>query len=351
MRKQVRRLLPFFIWVMVGVVFASQLHLFASRTGGRMGWRDSLFWEVPRWCLWALLAPIVSSIARRYPWRKQDAVRLLAIHSLCAVILSSIHLVSFVLIFHLLRLSVAQPGSLIDTLQFAFALDFHVGVAVYFLIVLLRQYGDSEKRLTRLQTELTRAQLQALKMQLHPHFLFNTLNSISSYLRTDVEVADEMIGRLGDFLRMTLQDRAAQEIVLEKELEFLKQYLAIEHLRFQDRLQTEYDIAPETLPALVPNLILQPLVENAIRHGVQSKPGIATIRISSRQTNGELQIRIEDDGAGLPERIQEGIGILTTRQRLDQAFGKAGRLELGNQSGGGAIVTLSRTFHIGERNE
>jgi len=348
-RTGLRKLLPFCLWLLVGLVFASQLHLFASRTGGHMGWRDAFLWEVPRWGLWALFAPLVIGIAHKYPLRRRNAGRIVALHVLCGSIVSLIHLVLFVLIFHGLRLSIAERGSLSDTLQFAFPLDFHVGVAVYFLIILLKQYGESEQRVARLQAELTQAQLQALKMQLHPHFLFNTLNSISSYLRIDVEIADEMIGRLGDFLRLTLQNPGKQEIVLEKELEFLKLYLGIEQLRFQDRLRLEFEIDPDALSVLVPNLILQPLVENAVRHGVAAQPGVGEIRITANRVESELRIQIQDNGAGFSQQITEGIGISTTRDRLRQMYGAEGRLTFANQSGGGAVVNLTIPFHVSEK--
>ena len=348
MRGSIRRFIPLIIWLIIGLIFTSQLHLLSQRTGGKMNWRDSFFWEVPRWCLWAFLAPLVTAIAQRYPWRKDRAARTITIHIVSAIVISAVHLVLFVLIFHSLRLSVAPAGNLMETMQFAFPLDFHVGIAVYFLIVVLTHYSESQQRLARLQAELTRAQLQALKMQLHPHFLFNTLNSISSYLHTDVEVADEMIGRLGDFLRMTLQNPATQEIALEREVEFLKEYLAIEHLRFQDRLQTEFSIDPETRSALVPNLILQPIAENAIRYGISANPNPGKLRITSKRMNDELQIKIEDNGPGMPREMREGIGIVTTRERLDHLYGSSARLEWINQSDGGAAVTLRIPFHLGE---
>jgi two-component system LytT family sensor kinase len=346
---KVRKLLPVLAWLLVGLVFASQLHLFSIRVGGDMGWRDALIWEIPRWTLWALLAPVVTRIARRYPWRREQAVRHLAIHTICGAALSFVHLILFVLIYHALRLSIGEQGDILNAFQFAFPLDFHVGIAVYWLIVLLRQNSDSEQRVARLQAELTQAQLQALKMQLHPHFLFNTLNSISSYLRTDVEVADEMIGQLGDFLRMTLRNPGTEEIVLEKELEFLKRYLGIEQLRFQDRLDAQFEIDPETLSALVPNFILQPVVENAVRHGISTRSGKGTIRIAAKRQNGQLQILIYDNGPGLPAQITEGIGIAATRDRLRRMYGMDGHLDLANQPEGGALVTLGIPFHVAEK--
>jgi two-component system LytT family sensor kinase len=346
---RIRRLLPIFAWLLVGLVFTSQLHLFAARTGGKMGWLDAFTWEVPRWLLWVLLAPIVTTIARKYPLRRQNAARRIIFHTLCACVLSFVHLILFVLIFHLIRLSMSNQGNLMATFLFAFPLDFHVGVAVYWLLILLKENSDARQRVARLQAELTQAQLQALKMQLHPHFLFNTLNSISSFLRTDVETADEMIGRLGEFLRLTLQNPGTEEIALSKELEFLKRYLEIEQMRFQDRLESQFEIDPDTLGALVPNLILQPVVENAVRHGISAGSGSGSIRVTAKRQNGELLITVYDNGPGLPSEISEGIGLGATRDRLQRMYGIEGRLELTNHPEGGAIVTVAIPFHTAEK--
>ncbi|HEY4490452.1 MAG TPA: histidine kinase [Acidobacteriota bacterium] len=344
----IRKLLPLAAWGMVGLVFTTQLYLFVRRTGGSMGWIDAFVWEVPRWLLWAFLAPIVRRLAVRYPVGKDNAVRRIAAHTLYGALVSMVHLILFVLVFHVLRLWMGNSGELLETFQFAFPLDFHVGIAVYWLIVLLRQFTDSEQRIARMQVELTQAQLSALKMQLHPHFLFNTLNSISSFLRKDVEVADEMIGRLGDFLRLTLQNPGSDEISLEKELEFLRRYLEIEQLRFEDRLLAQFDVAPDTLSALVPNLILQPVVENAVRHGVSEQTGLAMIRISAKRLNGRLQIVVTDNGRGLPQQITHGIGIAATRDRLARMYGEQARFDLANQAEGGAVVTLEIPYRTSE---
>jgi two-component system, LytTR family, sensor kinase len=344
------KILPIAAWIIVGLVFTSQLHFFAARTGGKMSWLDSLVWEIPRWLLWAFFAPFVTRLARKYPVHKENATKLILLHTFFGVLFSLVHLVSFILIFHGIRTWMGDHGKFFDTLQFAFALDFHVGVAVYWLLVLLRQSRDSEQRIARLHAELSQAQLQALKMQLHPHFLFNTLNSISSYLRKDVEIADEMIGRLGDFLRITLQNSGAQEIQLQQELNFLKQYLEIEQLRFQDRLHADFNIATDTLTALVPNLILQPIVENAVRHGVSAKSGPGTIQISARRVDSKLQITISDNGPGIPEQPKQGIGISSTRNRLQQMYGAQGAFQILNQNEGGTIVILEMPFRELEAN-
>lgn len=342
MNSKFRAILPYFAWLLIGIVFGSQLHLFASRTGGRMGWVDSMIWEVPRWMWWPFLAPVVRKLQLKYPLRGANRTKAIVNHSVFSLLLSLLHLLLFVSSFHLIHLAKGDHGKFFDTLQFAFPLDFHVGVAVYWLIILLKEHSDSQQRVTKLQAEVTHAQLQALRMQLHPHFLFNTLNSISSYLRSDVEIADEMIGRLGHFLRLTLQNPGTEEIVLEKELQFLKEYLAIEQARFQDRLHAEYEIEPATLQALVPNLILQPVVENAVRHGIA---GSGTIRIAAKRLNGHLQIVIHDNGAGLPENVKKGIGLTATGDRLHRMYGADARVDLVNDPNGGTTVTLLIPFH------
>jgi LytS/YehU family sensor histidine kinase len=206
-------------------------------------------------------------------------------------------------------------------------------------------------------------------MQLHPHFLFNTLNSISALLHRDAEAADQMVARLGDFLRLTLENSGDQEVTLEQELEFLRCYLEIEIVRFHDRLSVETEIEPQTLHARVPNLILQPLVENAIRHGIsrQSAPGRLAIRASRR--DGRLLLQVEDNGPGLA-LISEGgsapaattihtttgtgatrshtggVGLANTRARLEHLYGAEHRLELTRATPRGMIVTLEIPFQI-----
>lgn len=343
------KLLSIAAWIIVGLVFTSQLHFFAARSGGKMTWLDSMVWEIPRWLLWAFFAPLVTRLTRKYPVHRENAVERIALHTFFGAVFSLIHLVIFVLIFHAIRTWMGDHGKLHDTLQFAFALDFHVGVAVYWLLFLLRQSRDSEQRIARLHAELSQAQLQALKMQLHPHFLFNTLNSISSYLRKDVEIADEMIGRLGDFLRLTLQNSGAQEIELHQELNFLKQYLEIEQLRFQDRLHTDFDIDPETLKALVPNLILQPIVENAVRHGISAKAGPGKIKITAKRYDAKLQITVRDNGPGFQE-MKRGIGITSTTNRLKQMYGDQGQFYIAHHPEGGVVVILEMPLHESEAN-
>ncbi|HEX8146731.1 MAG TPA: histidine kinase, partial [Pyrinomonadaceae bacterium] len=224
-------------------------------------------------------------------------------------------------------------------------------VSIYWLVLIAINAIDyyhsfliAEVKASELRVQLAQAQLRALKMQLHPHFLFNTLNSISALLHRDAEAADQMVARLGDFLRLTLENSGDQEVTLEQEIAFLRCYLEIEIIR-HDRLSVETDIEPQTLAALVPNLILQPLVENAIRHGVSPCESPGTISISAYRAGRMLHVEVSDDGPGLQSgwRIEEsgGIGLGNTVERLRRLYGPDHRFELRNVVGAGSGVTAS----------
>jgi LytS/YehU family sensor histidine kinase len=236
--------------------------------------------------------------------------------------------------------------------------NFSEGIGIYLLIALTsyainyyRRYREGQLRTLQLEAQLSQAQLQALKMQLHPHFLFNTLHSISALLTRDVESARKMITRLGDFLRLTLENSGSQEVTLQQEMEFLSCYLEIERIRFQNRLVTRMDLGEQTLDAKVPNLILQPIVENAIRHGIapRSTPGL--IEIEAKQDNGTLRIQVRDNGPGLSEHrtseylFKKGLGLANTETRLKRLYGAAHYFDLRNNPAGGLIVTLEIPFH------
>ena len=202
-------------------------------------------------------------------------------------------------------------------------------------------YREGELRASRLRTQLAQSQLEALKMQVHPHFLFNTLHSISALLSKDSEAARRMITRLGDFLRLTLENAGTMEVTLRQELEFLNGYLEIERVRFQDRLTTTIEVDPEVLNVHVPNLILQPIVENAMRHAVaRSNAGLVEITAFAR--NGSVRIEVKDNGPGLgsdqKSRGSKGVGLANTQARLTNLYGTDTMFELQNRASGGLTV-------------
>lgn len=227
---------------------------------------------------------------------------------------------------------------------------FHQGLTIYWTTLVVahalhyyRGLREGEAKAGQLTTQLARAQLQALKMQIHPHFLFNTLNSIAALLHKDVEAADRMIARLGDFLRLTLKRSDAQTIEFAQELEFLRCYLDIERTRFEDRLFVEMEVEPQSLNVMVPNLILQPIVENAIRHGVARQTISGHITIRAFKKSDRLIVQVEDNGPGLrtnPNGTNSGIGLNNTRARLEQFYGADYGFEIANSADRGVIVTL-----------
>jgi len=207
-----------------------------------------------------------------------------------------------------------------------------------------RKYRERELRSAQLETELARSQLATLKAQLHPHFLFNTLNAISALVARAPEQAERMIARLSELLRATLETDEAR-VPLRRELEFVERYLAIERVRFGERLRVETQVDPSVWGAEVPHLILQPLVENAVKHGVARHAAGGRIRITARQEVNRLVLEVHDDGPGAADAaaIEEGIGISNTRRRLERLFGADARLEFRSEEGFTAALSLPRT--------
>lgn len=211
-----------------------------------------------------------------------------------------------------------------------------------------QNFRDRELRSVHLEVELAKANLQALKSQMQPHFLFNTMHSISALMMTDVPAADKMMTRLSDLLRMSLENKGVQLTTLNRELEFVTGYLEIEKIRFEDRLNVVLDIAPDTLDALVPHLLLQPLVENAVKHGISRNSTQGVIRLTARREAGSLDLRVRDNGPGLGlsnlSLSNAGVGLTTTRERLQKLYGSHQSFEIGNAPEGGADVHVRLPF-------
>ncbi len=227
----------------------------------------------------------------------------------------------------------------------------HVTLVIYWVIVLAQQSWsyyqrsrERERQAAALATELVRTRLEVLRMQLNPHFLFNTLHTISALIHENPDDADRIVARLSELLRVSLEQSDSQEVPLRQELAFLERYLQIEQTRFQDRLDVEMEIESGLDDVLVPSLILQPLVENAIRHGIEPREDAGRVRIAARRLNGMLELKVSDNGPGLPEAEvapnREGVGLSNTRSRLAHLYGVQHQFELTPASGGGLEARL-----------
>lgn len=323
--------------------------------------RQMIVWEMPYWLLWAVLSPPVFVLARRFRFERGRVLRSLPVHVAACVAFALVHRAAYLLIGWALHVSVyRQLADLSKVYGHDFLFNLPNGFMCYALALLVgyavtyyNRYQDEEVKTSRLETEVAQtqlqmeqAQLQALRMQLHPHFLSNALQCISGLLREDVEAAEEMLARLGHFLRLTLEHSDESEVTLRKELEYVGCYLEIQQARFRDRLKVERDIEPETLAALVPSLILQPIVENAIKHGIASRVRGGSVRIRAGRRGGRLRLEVEDDGPGIRGDAdaragdEQGLGLRNTRARLGHLYGDSQRLRLSGAPGGGLRVTL-----------
>lgn len=333
-------------WTLAGVFFASQTFITYSYSRRALTWKQAFAQSLTEWYLWALLAVAILWLARRLPIERGKLWISVPVHAVLSVIFSVVHLAIY---SNLAPAILPFQSGAKDLYQAFFPTKFHPGVLTYWAVVgfshaesYYRRYRDREVRASQLEARLAQAQLQMLKMQLHPHFLFNTLHAISALVHKDAEAADRMIARLSDLLRLTLESAAVQEIPLRQELEFLSPYLEIEQTRFADRLTVVQRIDPATLDALVPSLFLQPLVENAIRHGIAATPGAGRVEIQTRRDGARLELVVRDNGPGLPQDFKEGVGLANTRERLGQLYGADLDYDLRNE--GGLAVTIRIPF-------
>jgi two-component system, LytTR family, sensor kinase len=349
-RSWIRWLLLVAFWTAIGLSFAAQFYISSSRLGRPVSWWFAVSYALFDWYVFALLSIPVVWLSRRFP-----------VHGANWEVNVPLHLVAsgaFAFLFVVLRAWVAlvqgwlgqQPTTFAQAFQ-VLPIKFFPNLLIYWVILTVshafnyyREAQDRALRASELERHLAQARLQSLQMQLNPHFLFNTLHAISALMHKDVEAADCMITRLSDLLRYALDSTDSQEVPLKQELAFLERYLEIEQTRFGDRLLVRKQIDPAALDAQVPNLILQPLVENAIRHGIEPHARRGEIWLSARHHEGMLHLEVRDNGEGLVQTdglLEEGVGLSNTRARLAALYGEDYRFELQNAEDGGLIVHLT----------
>ena len=337
---------------LLGLLFAAQLYVIYAQSKREIHWPSIFASALPFWYLWALLVPGIVALARRVPIDRAHVSGALLVHVPAAAIASALHQALYILTGCVLERSDRPCHFFSAFSQNVFSFYFMVGIIVYFAILLgtqaadfARRYRESQLRASRLESELSTAQLRSLRAQLQPHFLFNTLHAISALVASDPEAADRMIADLSDLLRLALEDVEAVEVTVRRELELVERYLSIERTRFADRLTVNFSIPPETLDAKVPSLILQPLVENAVRHGISRRQTPGWIDIRASREDGRLWLRIRDGGAmgDRPEtgELREGVGFRTTRSRLEHLYGADSSFGYGVDSDGVFWVAVS----------
>jgi two-component system, LytTR family, sensor kinase len=331
-------------------VLSSALAISFTRALGRptTNWTSLVVLNATYWYAWALFTPSIVWLSQHFRFERQGLVRAFLIHLPSVALFSFAHIAVMAGVQWWLA-SANMPYPWWNEVKRSALMNSDWEMMTYWAIAGLSHavlyYRESRERALRasqLETRLVEAQMAALRHQLQPHFLFNTLHAVSTLMHRDVEAADRTLMRLSDLLRMTLENLGRQESTLKAELDFLSKYLEIEQTRFADRLVVRFDVEPEALDALLPTLLLQPLVENAIKHGVSKKLGAGHIDIRARQDHDKLWIEVRDDGCGLSETaltaLQKGIGVSTTRARLQHQFGADFRFEFHRLEEGVAVV-------------
>jgi len=340
-------------WSAVGILFAVRTLIALKLRGGSLPPVPMASIELVYWYVWALLTPLVIRIATRFPLSGPKLIRHICYHAMFSPVIGAIHAATenflcVALLKYVFRTQNAELWKTIPPLPVSIFFYSFNGIVIYWVIVGLYQAihfyqasVEKETKAAQLQAQLVNSELENLKSQLHPHFLFNSLNAIGILMRENVEAASDLLLSLGDLLRMAL-DRREHEITLEKELEFVQKYLQIEQTRFNDRLRVTIDVAAGLESAFVPSLIVQPLVENSIKHGISARSSAGEIAIQVKRIGSSLQIKVCDDGPGTQAEFapRDGIGLHNVVSRLKQLYGNDADFHLTNASGGGCEATI-----------
>lgn len=331
------------VWTVAALCFGHQSYIHLRKAGVDPGWWKVIHWSLEDWYVWGLFSMGIVELARRFPFERKRWIAFLGLHAIASVAMAPI--------YQAVRSTVCGMDFIAWRQPLPDLLVYWIILTVWHANHWRRMSYEREMRAADLERRMVEAQLHALRMQLNPHFLFNTLNAIANLLRRDIDAAERMLVRLSELLRRALDTSDAAEVSLEQELDFLDRYVEIEQLRFGDRLEFVRDISPETLVARIPNLILQPLVENAIKHGVEPSARKGRIEVRATRHNGSLRVEIRDSGDGTGGKKVKGgqsgtgIGLANTRARLQGMYGANCRFEMADRPDQGFTVSLDIPFH------
>jgi two-component system, LytTR family, sensor kinase len=342
------------VWSIPGLLSATAVYFVVQQEEPDLRFSTALLWQYPPWLFWAFATLPILALGRRYRLELGSLRKAIPIHVAFLVVVSAGCMFTAIFfgrvagrpwylehgLLEMLPLSTLKnlPSALVSymgVLAVSYALDYH------------RRFREGELAQAQLATQLAHAQLDALKMQLHPHFLFNTLNAISVLVRKqETGAAVRMLTGVSELLRMALHNTGRQHVPLKQELDFLERYLELEQARFQDRLLVQRHIEPAVLDAQVPNLLLQPLVENALKHGIAARAAAGRVELSATRRGDWLHLEVRDDGPGLRAGWDTGagIGLANVRQRLRQLYGDGHLFALENDPAGGVRARVEIPF-------
>jgi two-component system LytT family sensor kinase len=347
------------VYLLIILFFSSDAY-FSKFRGGSVSFREGITFYSERWLAWAILTPFIVFLARRIRLSRSRWPTALAIHIMGGVVFTLLQNLAFMGLRYFNIIIGIQSSFLVGSFLENYLKSYQFNVPTYVIIVGLviamdyyRRNRVHELMTAQLETRLAGAELQALRMQVHPHFLFNTLHAISALVHLNPDAADRMINRLSEMFRLNLENAGFQEIPLESELETLDPYLEIMDMRFGDRLRVILDFPEETRRALVPNLILQPLLENAIRHGIAPKPEGGTVTVRGLRKGDRLHIEVADDGLGFQGEstalLRNGLGLSNTKERLALLYGENHAFDIRRGEEGGALVALDIPYRPAEK--
>ena len=343
------------VWTALGLFLGIQSYYNYSRSVS-VPLRQLFLLPLVRYWIYAALTPGVFWLARKCQLAREHRGRVLAI-ILAGLLAFEVGCVALRMVVYppviaaTLEFAPRSFTSALNLLRSSLYEQLWMYASILGVALLLDYYREARRRELReaeLKSQVVEYELQILKLQLHPHFLFNTLNGISALMGEDIEKAREMIVRLSELLRVALAHSSRRQVLLREELDFIEAYLDIERMRFGERLRVRMDIAPETFTAEVPNMVLQPLVENAVRHGIAPHREGGEVTIVSRHGGEKLRLTVGNDGSLSPSRSRQGrhgLGLANTRARLLQLYGDAYHLQIGERSGGGVEVCLEIPFN------
>jgi two-component system, LytTR family, sensor kinase len=353
-------------WQILGFLDVAWYVLISAAKGDAVVWGKLIRANLPFWVGVALFTPPVIWLARRFPWVEGKRRRAIFVHAVGLIAFTVLHTVAIQLWFSLFQspkpfdagMFVAAIPKMVASIMDRGILFYLIITGGTWLVETYAQYRERERETAALELEraqlrasLSEAKLEALRVQLQPHFLFNTLHAISTLvLKGETRGADQMLAHLSRFLRLTLESAQAQTVSLALELEFLDAYLRIQEVRFGDRLTVRNEIEEQVLVAAVPSLILQPLVENSIQHGIGQRPDGGTIQVRAHRLGDAVVLEVQDDGVGLQRDpgSARGIGLRNIRERLVQLYPGMHSFSLGAASGGGALATITIPFRRAE---